>query len=133
MTPAGAAAAATYFIELYGYVLQTGDLTEWDAMSFPTCDFCKTTHEFVVTTLGAGGSFSGGVTTAEVITVHPLAELEGGYPVDLQVTQGPTVRLDAAGKQMSNFEGSVATARFHTVYANDAWRILGVEGGRDSQ
>ena len=114
-------------------MLQTGDLTEWDAMSFPTCEFCTTTHDFVVTTLGSGGSFSGGVTMAEVITVHPLAELEGGYPIDLQVTQGTTLRLDAAGNQVSSFAGSVSTARFHTVYADEAWRILGVEGGGDSK
>ena len=133
MTPTGAAAAATYFIELYGYVLQTGDLTAWDAMSYRTCQFCNATHEFVASTFRDGGSFVGGTTTAEVLAVHALAELEGGYPVDLRVTQGPTGRLDAAGAQVTSTEGSVSTARFHTSFINGAWRILGVEGGRESE
>lgn len=133
MTPTGAAAAATYFIELYGYVLQTGDLTEWDAMSFRTCTFCSTTHEFVASTIRDGGSFVGGTTTAEVLAVHDLAELEGGYPVDLRVTQGPTSRLDATGTQVTRTDGSVASARFHTTFVDGAWRILGVEGESESE
>lgn len=37
----GAAAAAEYFIELYDYVMRTGDTSEWEAMSHGTCGFCS--------------------------------------------------------------------------------------------
>ncbi len=36
----GAAAAAEYFIELYPYVMATGDTEEFEAMSHRACGFC---------------------------------------------------------------------------------------------
>ena len=36
----GAIAAATYFLQLYPYAYNTGDLTEWKALSHPECMFC---------------------------------------------------------------------------------------------
>src|SRR6478609_144939 len=37
----GAAAAAEYFLELYPYVMTTGDTTEWDAMAHEECESCR--------------------------------------------------------------------------------------------
>ncbi|MHB1490556.1 MAG: DUF6318 family protein [Cellulomonas sp.] len=122
----GAAAAAVYFIELYGYVLQTGDLTEWNAMSFPDCQFCESTAQYVQSVYSAGGSFVGGDITAEVVTVHELDGFIGGYPVDLRTTQAATKRLDAAGAQAGSLDQQTNMARFATVYYKGSWTIATV-------
>lgn len=56
----GAAAAASYFMELYPYVLATGDLAEWDAISADTCDFCINTRAEVERLEAAGLRSIGG-------------------------------------------------------------------------
>ena len=122
----GAAAAAVYFIELYGYVLQTGDLTEWNAMSFPDCQFCQSTAKYVQSVYSAGGSFTGGDITAEVVTVHELDGFIGGYPVDLRTTQAATSRLDAAGAQAGSLDQQTNIARFATVFYKGSWTIATV-------
>ncbi len=124
MTPSGAAAAATYFIELYGYVLQTGDLTEWDAMSFPACDYCTDTRDYVASAYAAGETFEGSEISAKVLQIHDLNELVGGYPVDLRVTQGPTTRRDASGTTIESGEAWTEIMRFQTVFYGDSWTVL---------
>ena len=119
----GAAAAAVYFIELYGYVLQTGDLTEWNAMSFPDCQFCSSTAEYVESVYSAGGSFIGGDITAEVVTVHELDGFIGGYPVDLRITQAAAKRLDAGGTEAGSADGQTDVVRFSTVYYKGTWTV----------
>ncbi len=124
MTPTGAAAAATYFIKLYGYVLQTGDLTEWDAMSFPTCDYCAAFRSHVVDAYDAGESIEGGDITAEVMAVHDLDELIGGYPVDVRVSQSRTVRRDADGSPIETLAAKTTMMQFETVFHGSSWTIL---------
>ncbi|WP_448630413.1 DUF6318 family protein [Cellulomonas soli] len=36
----GARGVAQYFLDLYPYVLTTGDTTEWDRLSHPECVYC---------------------------------------------------------------------------------------------
>lgn len=124
MTPTGAAAAATYFIELYGYVLQTGDLTAWDAMSYPGCRYCADTHDYVASATSAGETFEGSVISVEVVQIHELNELVSGYPVDLRVTQGPTTHRDASGSTIETGDVWTAVMRFQTVFRRGAWTIL---------
>ena len=124
MTPAGAAAAARYFIELYGYVLQTGDLTEWDAMSFPTCRYCVETRRYITSAHSSGETFTGSVISTEVVNIHELNELVGGYPVDLRVTQGPTTHLDASGSTIESGDTWTEVMRFETVFDGESWTIL---------
>jgi hypothetical protein len=119
----GAAAAAVYFIELYGYVLQTGDLTEWNAMSFPNCQFCESTATYVQSVYDAGGSFTGGDITAAVVTVHELDGFIGGYPVDLRITQAATEERDAAGGRSSSMDQRSNLMQFATVYFKGSWTI----------
>jgi hypothetical protein len=122
----GAAAAAEYFIELYGYVLQTGDLAEWDAMSVPRCEFCSSIREHVKSAHQQGESFEGGGITATLVSVQGLDDLVGGYPIDLRVIQAPTTRRNASGTALEAIDGSTDLMRFQTVYYNSGWSILDV-------
>jgi len=124
----GAAAAALYFIELYGYVLQTGDLTEWNAMSFPDCQFCTAIHKSISSVYEGGGHIEGGSLSAEVLAVHELDEFIGGYPIDLRVTQQPSSAYSAVGTETDSTAVSTKSGRFYTVFVNGAWQIAEVSG-----
>ena len=124
----GAAAAAVYFIELYGYVLQTGDLTEWNAMSFPQCQFCSSVHRSITSVYEAGGHIEGGSLSAEVIAVHELDGFIGGYPIDLRVTQQSSSAYSADGTVTEATAISTKSGRFYTVFVNGAWQIADVSG-----
>lgn len=60
----GAKAVATYFLLLYPYAYQTGDLSAWNALAHPDCNFCASvrTHVSEATSVGrhtVGGAFTG--------------------------------------------------------------------------
>ncbi len=120
----GAAAAATYFMSLYPYVLATGDLAAWDAMSAPDCDFCNNTRTEVerlraaeqrnlggITVLAAGGTDLGsnGWHSARLeIEIHESSDVDaagivvssrdgGTYSVDLALTWSGGWLIDSAG------------------------------------
>ena len=124
----GAAAAAVYFIELYGYVLQTGDLTEWNAMSFANCQFCSSIHKSISSVYEGGGHIEGGSLAAEVLAVHKLDEFIGGYPIDLRVTQQPSSAYSADGTETDSTAVSTKSGRFYTIFVNGAWQIADVSG-----
>lgn len=46
----GALAFGEYFMQLYPYVIATGDTTEWRALSHPECIFCADTATTAETT-----------------------------------------------------------------------------------
>ena len=120
----GAAAAATYFMSLYPYVLATGDLAAWDAMSAPSCDFCNNTRSEVERLRAAGQRNLGGITVLAAtgtdlgsngwhsasleVEIHRssdvdeegtvVASREGGtYSVDLALTWSGGWLVDSAG------------------------------------
>ena len=127
----GAAAAAVYFIELYGYVLQTGDLTEWNAMSFPDCQFCSSTAQYVRSVHNKGDRIEGGDLKAEVLAIHELEDFVGGYPIDLRVTQEAARVYAADGTVDGSLAGSTKSGRFHTIFIDGAWQIAEVVGAAE--
>ena len=127
----GAAAAAVYFIELYGYVLQTGDLTEWNAMSFPDCQFCQSTAKYVQSVHARGERIVGGDLKAEVLAIHELDSFVGGYPIDLRVTQEPASVYAADGTEDGAMAGATKSGRFHTIFIDGAWQIAEVVGAAE--
>ena len=128
----GAAAAAVYFIELYGYVLQTGDLTEWNAMSYPDCEFCTSVQTSIPAVYANGGRIEGGDLSAEVLAVQDLDSFIGGYPVDLRVTQQASRVYSADGTVSDSTTVSTKSGRFYTIFVNGAWQIAEVSGIKES-
>ncbi len=94
----GAIAAAQYFLELYPYVYNTGDLTEWRAMSHPDCVFCASVVKNVEELHAAGGYETGGGFQFESVSAQePLPDNEF-FGVDLAAIQAPGSRHDSAGR-----------------------------------
>lgn len=122
----GAAAAAEYFLELYGYVMQTGDVTQWDAMTFETCQFCGRTRNLAVSINEAGEAFTGSVITPGSTFVHPFDDLIGAYPVDVDFTQSPSEHRGANGELINISEPGSGTLGIDMKLFDDGWRVLAV-------
>lgn len=123
---AGAAAAAEYFLSLYSYVMQTGDLAEWDAMSWETCGFCSGVRESALEIAASGDTYRGGEISVTDIRVLPIDEEIGGYPVDVAVLQEPSRRLSSSGAVVQESPGEGGSVRVDTLFTSDRWAILAV-------
>lgn len=101
----GAEAAARYFLSLYPYAYNTGDLEEWIALSDPECVFCASVVERVTELHESGGYETGGELTFESVTGSEPIPGNAYFGVDLVVVQGPSTAFDADGAVTSETEG----------------------------
>ncbi|MHA7132750.1 DUF6318 family protein [Oerskovia turbata] len=123
----GAAAAAVYFLELYPYVMATGDLAEWDAMTWvDLCGFCTATRDQAHEIANSGSVYVGGEIRAEVIKTYALDDLIGGYPLDVQVAIESAALLDGAGVEIDRQEAISKPYRVELLHDGANWRILTV-------
>ena len=123
----GAVAAATYFLSLYPYVYNTGDLTAWKALSHPECIFCASVVTNVEEMHAQGHRQEG-----PSITVRESAarEVDPGvfFSVEVEVVQGPSAEFDRQGAVV---EESLGSSDVHVALAvlreGDRWVIRGSE------
>jgi hypothetical protein len=123
---AGAAAAATYFMQLFAYVLHTGDVGEWDAVTATDCGFCAKVRADVSRVYGGGGSFSGGelaTDQAEVLGSDPTL---GGFGVALGYEVSEGAELDAGGGVVELKPSERGMAVVDTVFGAHGWVLVGV-------
>lgn len=118
----GAIAAAQYFLELYPYAYNTGDLTEWRAMSHPDCIFCASVIDNVEELHAAGGYQSGGSVTWEWAE-GAEADVPDTYVVDLGAVQRTTYETRLETTEIS--EGGPARLLIRLEVASP-WAVLGV-------
>ncbi|CAN5334337.1 hypothetical protein BH11ACT1_BH11ACT1_32410 [soil metagenome] len=124
---AGAVATATYFLQLFPYALNTGDVTEWDALSHPECKFCASLSGEVARQAGLQEHEEGLATT---ITSATGIEITPGswFDVDLFLTQGPSVVVNAVGNVVEQSPGSkVAKVHLNVVRNDGRWLIRGAQ------
>lgn len=116
----GAAAAASYFISLYPYVKGTGDLTEWDALSSPECDFCAGIRSSVEELHGRGHHNVGGVD----IVAAAGTEVDAGrwYSARLHVLIAQSVDMDARGQVVADHPAEDREIDLVMTWA-DGWTI----------
>jgi hypothetical protein len=122
----GAEAAATYFLELYPYLLETGDFTQWEQLSSSECEFCRSTREYVSGTLSSGGFFEGGQLDATVVMVHPIDEVVGAYPIDVDISQGATIEYSADGEVAATTDDETFASQVDVALVDGGWKILEV-------
>ncbi|NDO88929.1 DUF6318 family protein [Cellulosimicrobium composti] len=122
----GAAAAAEYFLELYPYVMATGDTAEWDAMTWKeTCGFCSGVREQALEIRTAGDSYIGAETTVTNAEAGEVDSLTGGRAVLIDVVQGPHKRTTVGGYLVS--EGGEVRGQLHVdvLFTDGRWHIVG--------
>jgi hypothetical protein len=95
----GAAAAAEYFIELYPYVMATGDTEEFEAMSHRACGFCDELASQASAIQKADEVFVGGETTVQITRQYRRDDVTGIYPFDARIVQ-ESQRVTAADSKV---------------------------------
>lgn len=99
----GAQAAAVWFVrDLYSYVVETNDLTDWQALSEPDCEFCTNTAENAAAASAAGTVQRVSGVTSSVTRVEELNPL--AYSVLLDYADLTTLVYTDAGELVDTLE-----------------------------
>ncbi|MGX1574263.1 DUF6318 family protein [Cellulosimicrobium funkei] len=123
----GAAAAAEYFLELYPYVMSTGDTAEWDAMTWAeTCGFCTDVSTDARSIADADQEFVGGEVAASLNKSWPLDTLVGGFPVDLDAQMNEARVLAQTGVEVRKIEGFSGVMELGLMPHEYGWKVLAV-------
>ena len=127
VSPAGAEAAARYFLSLYSYAFETGDLSEWRALSHPECIFCAGVTDSVTEQRTSGEVTVGGALVTYEATVTEVTPSEF-YGVDIAGSQEPWEYRDATGALLD--EEKLLTEHQYIVVVvreGDAWLVREVQ------
>ncbi len=119
----GAVAAAQYFLELYPYAYNTGDLEQWKAMSHPECVFCASVVENVEALHADGGYQTGGDIEWREVTADE-GDSEGRFRVTALAREQPSHEVRGA-----SIEGAASGGSSYLVFDvehTSGWIIHGV-------
>lgn len=120
----GAAAAAEYFIELYPYVMATGDIEEFESMSHRACGFCEDALEDIARFEAEEQTYAGGETSAEVLTSYARDDLTGIYPFDMLIEQEASEVADSKGAEVSSASRSSSEVRVEMGRRDGVWVVI---------
>jgi len=120
----GAEAAARYFFELYAYVVVTGEISEWDVMSWQTCEFCASIRSKARADTADGATYGGGAVTVYDVSVG-YDDLLDGYPVELSYAQAPATRTASDGT-VAHMSGNSGRIQVDLKVVDSKWRVLQV-------
>jgi len=120
----GAAAAAVYFIELYDYVMTTGDTAEWEAMSHDRCEFCAEAVQQAETIKARADVFAGGAIDAALAEVFLRDEATGIFPLDVHVEQDPISIEDSSGASLYTSEAISKLYRVEMGLQQGKWVVV---------
>ncbi|MFD7309237.1 DUF6318 family protein [Promicromonospora sp. NPDC059942] len=122
----GAAAAAEYFIELYPYVMATGDTEEFEAMSHRACGFCEQAIKDAERIQDQDRLFQGGTTEVKILDRFAQDDLTGIYPLDVEVHQALSETLAADGSVVSSAEAQVSAHRVEVGRKDGHWVVVAI-------
>jgi hypothetical protein len=120
----GAAAAAEYFIEMYDYVMKTGDSAEWDAMSHETCGSCEEMIQQAVEIRATKATVEGGETTASVTQRYERDSVTGIFPLDVSVDQAPMRITSPDGSVLLDTQQTTTNRRVEAGLVDGQWVIV---------
>jgi len=119
----GAVAAARYVADLFNYVMATGDLREWSAISDEFCDFC------VLAAMAGGlyrdgGGITGGILTLESDPAVTINEANGPHTVAFDYTATPSVAKDALTKRSISSPAEAGTLVMDLEFTGNGWILM---------
>lgn len=125
----GAAAAAEYFIELYPYVMATGDTKEFEAMSHRACGFCSDALEQAESIQARHETWTGGEIQSTLLEMYERDAVTGIFPLDLEVEQAAANIADSEGVTVFEGEDERSTYRVEAGRRGSAWVIVEIALG----
>lgn len=118
----GAKAIATYFLLLYPYVYQSGDVRDWNSISDPQCVFCGSVQKRANDQRGQALHLEGGGVT--VTEVHGTEVTVGAFfDVNVRLAQAPSKTVSTLGVVTTETTGGDATADVVVTFKNGTWQI----------
>ena len=130
VTVDGAIATVTYFMELYPYAYNTGDVTQLKELSHPECIFCKSVTDNAVQMHARGEHQEG--TPTQVLSSSGV-EVNPGYwfSVDARVQQGGWQVLDTEGRVVDSDPAIKTYAmNFAVIHQDGRWLVRESENTR---
>lgn len=122
----GAAAAAEYFIELYPYVMATGDVEEFEAMSHRACGFCADALEQAERIEAHGYTYTGGDSDLSITEAYRRDGVTGIYPLDVEISQEASRITDSEGEAIYSAKGRVSESRVEMGTRDGQWIVVTV-------
>ena len=122
----GAGAAAKYFLELYPYMMKTGDFSEWDALSWDNCQYCAESRALAVKFRDDDFVLMDGQVSAQIVTVHSLDLNFDAYPVDLITHQLPGSILDSSALRVGSVDEATISTRVDVKLDDSRWKMIAV-------
>lgn len=120
--------AARYFLDLYGYAIQTGDLEDFEAMSSPECEFCRTVIEDTRALYEAGGWISSaGVTAGDALLPTELSD-PSTIDIIFEVTDTSRQYSRATGSTIEKTDSVTRLVRIYLEHEEGRWQIVRVSG-----
>lgn len=123
----GAAAAAVYFLQLFDYVMHTGDVGIWDEISVQDCGFCAGVRTDAESMNTAGRRLEGGAFVVGEPRVVGFEEAIRVHAVEVAYTSEAGVVVDASGAVQSEIAAGSGFLLLDVGYTADGWRL--VRGG----
>ncbi|CAM3466279.1 DUF6318 family protein [Isoptericola cucumis] len=124
--PAGAEAAAVYFLELDDYIMKTGDTAEWEAMSHKSCGYCTNRLDQANLIAERGDTFEGGEARIRILHTYEQDAATGIWPIDVEIKESRSTITDVKGKVVFEQPAQTSTARVETTRSDGRWVIVGV-------
>ncbi|MFI8525149.1 DUF6318 family protein [Promicromonospora sukumoe] len=125
----GAAAAAEYFIELYPYVMSTGDTEEFEAMSHRACGFCADALKQAERISTRDETWAGGEIQSTLLETYERDDVTGIYPLDVEVQQDAAQITDSEGATVFEGEAERAIYRVELGRRNGLWIVVEIAPG----
>ena len=120
----GAVAAATYFVGLYNYAMATGDLGDWNRVSYQDCGFCENVRDDVTRVYGADGRFVGGDIAIMSADALPPDDALGQYPIEIKFSTSAGVEVDATGDEVGTSAADSGYLVVVVVYPANDWVLI---------
>ncbi|MFE7407284.1 DUF6318 family protein [Isoptericola sp. NPDC057559] len=130
--PAGAEAAAVYFLELDDYIMKTGDTAEWEAMSQKSCEYCANRLKQAEEIASKGYRWNSKPTSARVTHTYEQDSSTGIWPIDVEVAQGAVTLTDSNDKVLYDEDAIKIDLSLEVTRMDDRWVMVGVGNSKDA-
>ena len=119
----GAEAVARYFLELYPYVYATGDLSDWDAMSDPECQFCESVRQNAGELHDGGGYGIGPTVDVESADASPPRDGVDYFAVWVVALEGPSRQHGGDDEVLASSDGGPVAFDLAVRNDGEAWIV----------
>lgn len=123
--PAGAEAAAVYFLELDDYMMKTGDTAGFEQMSQKSCQFCTKRIDQAQEIQERDYTWAGTQSQPRVAHTYEQDATTGIWPIDIEVTQSVKIS-DSSGNTVSSSDPEKVGLAFEVGRQDGQWVIVEV-------